>query len=93
MLLANVLFVVIILQALPTYAHAWSVYRTRTHEGILMWTVILQIVLAIGWILYGLFVVKNLLVVISAAILLLGNILLALALRSARSDSDEIEAA
>lgn len=72
-LLSNALFVVSILGVLPYLILIWKVEDTQKTGGLVLNAFYLGVIISLTWMLYGIFVLKNVIVILSSFLILLAK--------------------
>ena len=86
-LISNTLWFVIVLQSVPSATFAINIFSSGKAGGFVVWAIILQIFVSICWILYGLFVVRNALIISASTLLVTMNTTLLVSVLRARRNS------
>lgn len=76
-IISNILFIISLAAIIPIGITIFNVVKQQDASGLVFWAIILSIIISSIWILYGFFVIKNFVVVLSSLLILTFNSILA----------------
>ncbi len=85
--LSNVLFVVSLMSVIPYLILLWRVIDTKKTGGLVLYAFYLAIFISVVWLLYGIFVIENVIVILSSSLLIIVKSVLVYAIIKARSEN------
>lgn len=90
-LLSNILFIVAALSIIPYLILIWKVYKTHKTGGLILTAYYFGLFISTTWLLYGMFVLRNFIVIISSLLLIIVKATLIFLIYRSRSSNSESE--
>jgi len=90
-LMSNLLFIISFLAIVPVLILIWKVASTNETGGLVLYAFYLSIGISVGWFLYGLFILKNVIVAASSFSLIVVKCVLVYMIINANKTNDEEE--